>query len=192
MFASIRKLATATGVVAMLALSTSAQAAQINGSLPLSGFSVTQNGADLGVSTLINALSTVVSSPGLGDYSPVPVLTNFGPHTIDLTNLLSFSLSNATYGSFATTSGVIVQQTKAFLDVFLLGVFTPVAAGLPGLDPTPTSLRISINQSGQSLSEAITMNSPPVSIPEPASALLLGIGLAGAGLSLRRRQRARA
>lgn len=195
----LRSFVVALGAAAVLTTSTPAQAALLNGSLPMAGFGVTQNLANLGVSTLINAGATLVTGPGIGDYAPVPLFTNYGLHTIDLSslsgnvinNIASFSLSNATYGSFAATSGTIVQRTSNFLDIFVLGIYSP-GVGLPGFSPTPTSLRISINQSGQSLSEAITMNSPPVSIPEPASALLLGIGLAGAGLSLRRRQRARA
>lgn len=186
MFATFKKFATTAGVVALMAMGTSAQAAEIDGSLSLSGLGVTQNAATLDVSTLISALDTIVASPGLGDYSPVPLLTSFGPNSLDLSsltgnsidNIAGFSLSNATYGSFAATSGTIVNRNKSFLDVFVLGVFTP-AAGLPGLEPTATSLRISYNQSGDSVSQAITLNSPPVQIPEPAGLALLGIAALG-------------
>jgi hypothetical protein len=110
-------------------------------------------------------------------YAPVVLLSSFGPHVLDLSSLpalaASFSISNASYGSFAAASAVIVQRTANFLDVFLLGTFTP-GPGIPGAVASPTSLRISVNQSGESLSEAITLNSPPATIPEPATLALFG------------------
>jgi len=186
MFASFRKLATAAGVVALMSMSTGAQAAELNGSMALVGLNVTQDAANLSLSTLISATQTLVSSNGAGDYNPVPAGTLFGAHSIDLSSLTgnvinnigSFSLSNAGFGSFTATSGNIVQRNASFLDIFVLGTFTPAGA-LAGFDPTPTSLRFSINQSGQSVSSAITLNSPPVQVPEPAALALLGVAALG-------------
>lgn len=191
MFTSIRKLTVVAGAVVALAVGSTPTSALplLNGSLPLAGLTITQNAANLGLSTLINAAGTITSGPGLDDYSPVPILTPFGPTALDLTNLLSFTMSNAFYGSFATTSGFIVSQSASFLDVYLEGVFTP-GAGIPGALPSATSLRISLNQSGKSVSQAITLNSPPT-IPEPAAMALVGSGLAGLAFVLgRRRNRA--
>jgi hypothetical protein len=80
MLTSLRKLATAAGVVAIMAMSTPSYALpMLDGSFPLSGIIVSQNGANLSVSTLISATDTLVLGPGLGDYAPVALLSSFGP-----------------------------------------------------------------------------------------------------------------
>jgi len=173
------------------------QASLIVGSLPLNGGSVAQNGADLFVSTIITATTSVNLSLGSGDYAFIPVGTNFGPTTLNYTSnatLSAFTFSNPVFGSFAGANNPlnqVIQKTANFLDVFIVGTFTPgTAAGWAGKDPSLTGLRFSVNQSGVSISEAITLNSPPVppnNVPEPTTWALIGSALVGVGLIQRRR-----
>ncbi len=177
MFSKCRLRHTGLGllVAGLLLVSGEAKAVPLVGSFPLVGLNVSGNGATVGTSTQFTATSVIVSAPGVGNYSPIPALTSFVPSVLDLASFSSFTLSNVIYGSFSATSGSIVQHTANFLDILLLGVFTP-GLGLSGFDPSITNLRISINQSGGSFSEATTLNSLPA-IPEPGTLLLLGSGL---------------
>lgn len=176
----------------VLALGT-ASAATINGSIPFAGIGLSINGADLAASTIINAVVYETSGVGAGDYSAIPILTNFTEGGgLDLTNLSAFTFTNATYGTFVA-DGVgdqILTQNANFLDIYLRGTFTPAVALGAGLLPTDTSFRISFTKSGSSVSGSGTLNSPaapPPGVPEPATMTLFGSALVGLGLIGRKR-----
>jgi hypothetical protein len=187
-----------SAVTAFLMAAGAAHANPIIGSLPLNGGGLTQNGSDLSVSTMIMSGLLTTLSLGAGDYAFIPIGTNFGPATLNYTSsttLSSFSFTSAVWGSFvasANPSNEIIDKTAGFLDVFITGTFTPGSnAGWAGKDPTPASVRFSVNQSGSSLSEAITLSSPPavpqqLAVPEPATMALIGTALIGLALLTRR------
>jgi hypothetical protein len=186
MVALVRKMLAMLSVVAVILTTGSVSyATQIVGSLGLAGVSPSlNNGTNLGNTTSVSSLDTIVTDfpNGFGDYSAVPGGTPFGPTTVDLTNLSSFSISNASFGSFAASSGAIITHFANFLDVLYLGTFTPANPGpLSTFDPSASSLRVSLNQSGAALSEAITLTSPPATttVPEPSTWLLLATGTLG-------------
>jgi hypothetical protein len=185
-----------TGGLAILALTAVAGAAPITGSLPLSAAGTAASvlsGTNLSDSSTITMPGTVyvVALDGAvggytaldGDSSPV---LDFGPHVLDLNNLMGFTLNPGLafndYGSFGgVTFGEIVSQSDNFLDAYLEGVFTP--GPLIAAEAGPTSIRFSINKSGDSVSEAITLTAPPAppaqgEVPEPGAWVLLcgGIG----------------
>ena len=176
---------------AALSLAGSANAVTLTGSLPLAGIAVSQDAADLSLSSTITDAFTITTGAGQGDYSPIPLGTVFTTTPMSLAAPTNFSISNPVYGSFVATSYTLVTSTAANYDVELFGSYIP-GPGLPGFSPTDGELRISINQSGASLSEAITLSTPAAnsSVPEPGSvALLLAGGFTGAGLFTRRRRK---
>jgi hypothetical protein len=180
------RYALAAGALFMLAAAP-AQADTIVGSMPLSSFGVSSTSNNLSApGVVISATDSVVSTTGTGDFSSIPLLESFGPTTLDTNDLLSFSFSSATYGTFTTESGVIITQNSGFLNVYLLGTFSA-----PGFDDSPASVQVTYTSSpGGSVSGGFTINAPPAPlVPEPASIAMAGIGLATVGLvrTLRKR-----
>ncbi len=177
-----------------------ATAADLNGSFAFTGLNATKNGTNLLDSTLFTFSNYLTNSNGSGDYIGIVTGTlwtgqNPAPTTgaLNITNgttMGGFSITNASFGTFVasnTAQNQIVNQSANFLDVYLRGMFTP-AGTLSSFNATDTSLRISINLSGESLSSAFTLNTPAVNVPEPSTYVLGIIATAVAGLIARNRR----
>ena len=183
--------------LAAMALASSASkshAIYIAGSMALTSTAVSQNGADLSVSSTISILNLIASNIGQGNYSGVAngtSLSNNNSVVLDLTNLSAFSFSSPTWGGFVA-NGVgnqILNQSTNFLNVHLRGTFTPgTDPSLASLQPTETSFRMSFNQGAGSLSSGFTLDSPPVNVPEPSTYMLAGPAVLILGYLARRRK----
>lgn len=151
------------------------QASAISGSLPFVFLTVSQNGTNLATSTTESAVSTETSGPGAGDFSVVPMLTVFGPITLNDPTAGTgggFSVSNAVYGSFVASGGSIVTHTNSFLNVVLFGIYTP-GPGFSGFTASPAKADISFDQTGSALSGSFTL----ATVPEPGALALWGSGI---------------
>src|ERR1700756_1662127 len=145
----------------------------LHGSLALAGFNVKQNKANLALSKQITAKFMLTSNAGTGAFSYIPLFTVFTPTMLNLNNLNTFSFTNASWGTFVANhpsfANQVVQHTASFLDILMDGTFTPGPSFLAHHPYVASEeiLRLSFNQSGKSLAEAVTLNSPPQA-PEPA------------------------
>jgi hypothetical protein len=176
----------------MIAGTGAMHASAVVGSLPLAGFGATQNGANLTLSTMLADKGNFVTDPGgTLDYSVIPAFpptfTDYGPFSLDLTTIGTgggFTLTNATYGAFTASSGTIVMVDVNFLNVDLLGTYTP-GPGMPaGVTAGPTSVSVAFTQRGSSLSVSETLVSIPT-IPETGTLALFGSGIVGVAGILR-------
>ena len=172
-----------------------AQATMIEGSSIVSAFMVSQNGADLASSTLFTPIGptgggSLYMYGGVDDFALLPAPPALIPctaPTLDITDGTSWEFTCTGEGKWETTEFTIVTSTTNYLDLLLTGTFTPDPSGLlkdsfgAPLDPTPGTLRISLNQSGPIVGWTGTMTM----VPEPMTMSLLAVG----GLALLRRRR---
>jgi hypothetical protein len=173
-------------LVLLVAMSSLMQASAITGSLPAVLFSATENGPTLALSTIETAAQTITSGVGTGDFSVVPVMTTFGPITLNDLSIGTgggFSIFNATYGGFTATSGAIITQTSHFLNVSLSGTYTP-GLGIAGVSAGPAVANVSFTQTGTSVSGSLTL----ATVPEPLTLAFWGAGILGCAYTVRSRR----
>jgi len=179
----MRKVFGFLALALVLCLAAPAGAAPINGSVVVSTLGTTINGSDLLTATLFSPVvfipQQVFTGLTTGDYVPVPQFTFGSGGLIDTNNINTYNLNFVGLGTFAAATGQILSQNANFLDALFIGTFTPTLSGvLGGFDPSPTSVRISLNKTGPSTSYGGTMASPPEgNVPEPGTYALIGAGL---------------
>lgn len=155
----------------------------INGSVNLNTYWATINGSDLTTSTAFTAFApaqdTLFLAGGLGDFAPVP----YAPAStipLDVTSPLTWTFNAPGVGDWTTLSLTPIDTTPGdgFIEFFLTGTFSPDPAGsLSGFAPSAGEMRLSLTQTGPSVSWSGTMitdGTPPV--PEPATMSMLAIG----------------
>ncbi|MBC7927986.1 MAG: hypothetical protein H7039_20260 [Bryobacteraceae bacterium] len=177
---------------ALLAGTFTAQAATIIGSLSIVSLSTTINGTNLQDSTTFSQSIRLVGD-SFGDYSFIPLGTTVSDAVIDVNNLSAYSFTigeGGSIGTFTAAFGTQLTDLPNFDDFYFEGVFTPGAGFTAGFDPSPTSVRISLNQSGEAISSASTLASPPTGlVPEPTTVATGLAGLALVGMMRLRRRR---
>jgi len=178
------------GLFGLMLSSSIAFATPITGSASVGAASATLNGAtNLATATLITPEFEFLGK-GLVDYLPIVPFTLIANPGLNLTDIGGYTWSSAD-GSWITTSFSILTHTATNLDLFLIGTFTPSTTGvLQAFSASGASEHISINQTGDSVSWAATLNSPalapPAAVPEPGTMMLLGAGLFGLAIFCKR------
>lgn len=169
-------------------------AGPIQGTLTITALSAKIDTTNVNTATVITPTvfdpnsSQVLSGSRTGDFALIPLATIGLGGVVSVNNLSSFNLAFVNYGSFSATGGTILRNSGGFLDVLYTGIFTPSSimtnAGITG---GSASVRLNINQNGQSVSYGGTLSAPAADIPEPATYGLTAAALAGF-LTLRRRR----
>jgi hypothetical protein len=176
------------GIVLSLATGYSTQAGTVSGS---------QSFADAGTATADTGNINTATSFTIGDmvstgsqegaFIAYPPLTSFGSISFSLSNPVSFSFGNGSFGSFTSTSISEALSTPGSVEFYILGNYTP--GSFVGIGPAqPASFTLGFEQtpaSTGSISDSGTFATPPApppGIPEPASVVLVGIGLTSVSL----------
>lgn len=181
----MRKWFVFLSLVMILAVAAPLGAVPINGSIVFSTAGALINGTNLLDSTLFTPVAAatpgVTAGISVNDYGLLVANTPGTGGLIDTTNINNYAVNFAGYGDFTATIGAILSQNANFLDALFIGTFTPEAGGdfdLAGFDPTPTSVRVSLNFTGASTGYVATMASPPEElVPEPGTYTLMAGGL---------------
>lgn len=194
----------AAALVASVGAGTGASADSIDGTVGLNNFGVTASASSLDTAGVTFTFSSVLgvdqfaTTSRTGDYlTGLALGDGFASTVLDTADLGSFSFTSS-LGTFQAQSAgsFIVSASANFIDIYLIGLFTPgvdAGPGLAGKDPTLSSVRYSFNLSsgstGVSVAGGGTLSTPPAAVPEPASLAMAGLGLLGVGAVARQLRR---
>lgn len=171
-------LAVASAVVLLLGAVASADA--VHGSLSFVFVNATQNGTDLSTSTFLVATNSLTEAGGTGDFAGVPALTSFGPMTLNEATITTgggFFVSNLVWGNFTADGASVITRTPTFLNIDMLGTFTPGPGLGDDFTPTPAVAHVTFDETGPALSGAFTLETPEAApTPEGPSGILLLTG----------------
>lgn len=190
----ISKFKCVIALIAVLALSASAYAAPITGSISFSGAWAPVGGLNtIGTATGVDILgdaafvSCSLSASCTGTYLAVNIPTiamyndfSFAPLGGSINPLWSFSHMGKTY-SFELESVAIVQQLPNFLTLTGTGKLSAT-----GFDDTQGAWSFSGDTSGGTIAFSATNSVPRQQVPEPANMVMFGIGLIGVGAYINR------
>lgn len=127
----------------------------------------------------LESLATTDNASGV--FMGLPI-QSFGTVSFDTTIGNSLHIADGEFGSFASHSITVINNTPGFLNLLLQGMWTP-GSFEGGSVPSPADFRISFTQSPVATGEISfsgTMSTAAV-LPEPSTGLLF---LTGAGLLL--------
>ena len=161
-------------------------AGPIQGTMTITALSATllpSNNLDTATSitpVTFNVPSQVLAGLSSGNFTLIPPATIGIGGVVNLTSLNTFSISFAGYGTFTASSGSIAGRSPGFLDVSYVGTFTPAVGGPlanAGITAGATTLRLAMNQNGQTVSYNGTFSA--AEIPEPSTFIFTGAALLG-------------
>jgi hypothetical protein len=169
------------GLLGVMLSSSLAFATPIKGSASIGAASSTLTGGTNLLTATTVAANLEFIGAGLLDYAVIAPFTFITDSQMHLNNILAYTWTSPV-GTWTTSGYTILTRTEHFLDLLLKGTFTPSGI-LSGYQASAASERLSLNQSGDSVSWAATLNSPPVGtpapVPEPGTIVLLSSGIFG-------------
>lgn len=186
----------AGALIAALALSSSAMAVAINGSIGFNGTPTVDNPGNFAAATQITTYNDVTVAGGslTGTYATFGIANGqavtfaaplkFNPAVVPVGNLWSFTVGANTFSFAAST---MVSSYTAITNTW--SIAGKGLASITGLDDTPGSYNLTLTNTGAAFSFAATTSVAPV--PEGGvSAILLGMSLVAIGLAARRLKKA--